>query len=147
MRLFRLMAILALLPTLPSCAALPSLLPKIVQGIGAAAEAAQLLTLLENEAEAVYPGAVPPEFSQALQATRATLHALQAAQLASESGDGPAYQRALQAFRAAFVQLRMAASRLGIIRPDGTLAHTRASGTSFGGAPAYVFPTPRLLQE
>jgi hypothetical protein len=42
----------------------------------------------------------------------------------------------------------MTASRLGIIRPDGTLAHTRRVGTTFGGpAPTYVFPTPALLQD
>lgn len=143
--------LLAFLLTLPGCAAVPHLLkylPQVVKLASGIAESSDLLTLLDGEAQSVYPAGTPAEFKQALQAARATLHALRAAQLAADNGQGPEVERALHAFRAAFVALRMAASRLGIIKPDGTLAHTRPhTGPSFGGPAVYVFPTPLLLRE
>ncbi len=132
------------------CGALPQILqalPQVVKLASGIAESSQLLTLLGGEADAVFPEGAPGEFTQALQSARATLHALQAAQLAEQSGRPADVRRALDAFRAAFVALRMTASRLGIIRPDGSLANIRPSGTSFGGTPVYLFPTPALLQD
>jgi hypothetical protein len=124
-------------------------IPQLLKLGGGIVEAAQAIRQLDTEARRLYPQGAPRDFTDALQICEAAVAALQVAQIAASDVGDPRIRQAIDAFRVAFVELRMAASRHGIIAPDGSIPGVGRVGDSFAGPTPtpYLFTEPYLLTD